>query len=261
MEVVRLLFDTHVHLNARQFNDDYDDVIQRAFKAGVTRMVVVGFNEETIPPAIQLAEQYDHIYAAVGWHPVDAIYFKDEHIDYLRRWSEHEKVVAIGEMGLDYHWDTSPKDVQATAFRKQIQLAKQLHMPIIIHNRKATEDVLRILREEKAEEIGGIMHCYSGTVEQIDECLQMNFYISLAGPVTFKNAKEVKEVAEHVPLERLLIETDAPYLAPHPYRGKRNEPAYVRKVAEEIARIKQIDIERVAEITTQNALQIYRINE
>lgn len=256
-----MLFDTHVHLNARQFKEDREEVIERAFAAGVTQMVVVGFNDETIPLAIEIAETHDSIYAAVGWHPVDAIYYKRHHFDYLKKLSAHEKVVAIGEMGLDYHWDTSPKEVQETVFREQIRLAKEVDMPIIIHNRDATEDVIRILEEENAAEVGGIMHCYSGSVDQLQPCLAMNFYISLAGPVTFKNAKEVKEVAKHIPLNRLLIETDAPYLAPHPYRGKRNEPAYVTKVAAEIASLRDIDYEEVCRITTENAMDVYRINE
>ena len=256
-----MLFDTHVHLNARQFKKDKEEVIERASEVGVNRMVVVGFNDETIPLAIEIAEQYDSIYAAVGWHPVDAIDYEDKHLDYLRSLSHHEKVVALGEMGLDYHWDTSPKDVQENVFRQQIQLAKEVNMPIIIHNREATEDVIRILQEENAAEVGGIMHCYSGTIEQIQPCLDMNFYISLAGPVTFKNAKEVKKVAQHIPLNRLLIETDAPYLAPHPYRGTRNEPAFVTKVAEEIALLREMDYEELCQITTRNALDVYRIIE
>lgn len=256
-----MLFDTHVHLNAWQFKEDLNEVIERAVEAGVTRMTVVGFDEETIPPAIEIAETYDFIYAAVGWHPVDAIDFKDHHLDYLREYAQHEKVVALGEMGLDYHWDKSPKDVQEKVFRAQIQLAKEVNLPIIIHNREATDDVIRILQEEKAEEVGGIMHCYSGTVEQMQPCLEMNFYISLAGPVTFKNAKLPKEVAKEVPLDRLLVETDAPYLAPHPFRGKRNEPAYVTKVAEAIAELRNMDYETICEITRKNALAIYRINQ
>lgn len=256
-----MLFDTHVHLNAWQFKEDLNEVIERAVEAGVTRMTVVGFDEETIPPAIEIAETYDFIYAAVGWHPVDAIDFKDHHLDYLREYAQHEKVVALGEMGLDYHWNKSPKDVQEKVFRAQIQLAKEVNLPIIIHNREATDDVIRILQEEKAEEVGGIMHCYSGTVEQMQPCLEMNFYISLAGPVTFKNAKLPKKVAKEVPLDRLLVETDAPYLAPHPFRGKRNEPAYVTKVAEAIAELRNMDYETICEITTKNALAIYRINQ
>ncbi|HIV74431.1 MAG TPA: TatD family hydrolase [Candidatus Pseudogracilibacillus intestinigallinarum] len=254
-----MLFDTHVHLNADQFIEDREETINRALEAGVTKMVVVGFDEETIRLAIEIAETYDFIYAAVGWHPVDAIDYKESHLEWLEELTKHEKVVALGEMGLDYYWDTSPKDIQADVFRKQIHLAKKVNMPIIIHNREATADIIKILQEENAAEVGGIMHCYSATREELQACLEMNFYISLAGPVTFKNAKEVKEVAKVVPLDRLLIETDAPYLAPHPYRGKRNEPAYVKLVAEEIARLREMSLEDVSRITTENALKIFRL--
>ena len=256
-----MLFDTHMHLNARQFAEDQEEAIERANSAGVTYMIVVGFDDETIPLAIEIAETYENIYAAVGWHPVDAIHYQERHLDWLQTLTEHPKVVALGEMGLDYHWDTSPKDVQEKVFRQQIRLAKKLDMPIIIHNREATSDVIRILQEENAAEVGGIMHCYSGTVAEVQPCLDMNFYISLGGPVTFKNAHEVKEVAKVIPLDRLLIETDAPYLAPHPYRGKRNEPAYVKLVAEEIARLREIDYEELCKITTRNAFEIFSIKE
>jgi len=254
-----MLFDTHVHLNARQFKEDRQEVIQRALDVGVKQMLVVGFDEETIKLAIEIAEAYDFIYAAVGWHPVDAIDYKAEHLTWLEQLSSHPKVVALGEMGLDYHWDTSPKDIQEDVFRKQIQLAKKVNMPIIIHNRDATEDVIRILQEESAEEIGGIMHCYSATRAELQACLDLNFYISLAGPVTFKNAKEVKEVAKLVPEDKLLIETDAPYLAPHPNRGKRNEPAYVKLVAEEIAHLRGVSYEEICDITTKNAKNLFKL--
>lgn len=256
-----MLFDTHVHLNARQFFDDREETIQRAFDAGVKYMTVVGFDHETIPLAIEIAEQYDTIYAAVGWHPVDAIDMTDKELQWIEELSAHPKVVAIGEMGLDYHWDKSPKDVQKAVFRKQIQLAKKVNMPIIIHNREATEDIIQILKEEEAKEIGGIMHCYNDSSKYIQECLDMNFYISLGGPVTFKNAPLPKEVATVVPSDRLLIETDAPYLAPHPNRGKRNEPAYVKLVAEKIAELREVSFEKIGEITTENALRLFKINQ
>lgn len=254
-----MLFDTHVHLNAWQFKEDRKETIQRAFDAGVRYMVVVGFDHETIPHAIEIAEEYDTIYAAVGWHPVDAIDMTEKELAWIEELSHHPKVVAIGEMGLDYHWDKSPKDVQAEIFRKQIRLAKKRKMPIIIHNREATEDIIAILEEENAKEIGGIMHCYSDSVKYVERCLDMNFYISLGGPVTFKNAPLPKEVAKEVPFDRLLIETDAPYLAPHPKRGKRNEPAYVKLVAEKIAEIRGVTLEVVAEQTTKNAFQVFGI--
>ncbi|MDP1421095.1 TatD family hydrolase [Peribacillus simplex] len=255
-----MLFDTHVHVNAEQFNEDLEDVIERAKEAGVNNMVVVGFDRPTIKRAMELIEAYDFMYAAVGWHPVDAIDMTEEDLQWIEELSNHPKVVAIGEMGLDYHWDKSPKDVQMEVFRKQIRLAKKVGLPIIIHNREATADIVNILKEEEASRVGGIMHCFSGSAETALECINMNFYISLGGPVTFKNAKKPKEVAAAVPLDRLLIETDCPYLAPHPYRGKRNEPSYVKLVAEQIAEIKQLTIEEVSQATTENAKKLFGIN-
>lgn len=254
-----MFIDTHVHLNADQYEDDVEEVISRAVDAGVTKMVVVGFDRKTIHKAMELTERYSFIYAVVGWHPVDAIDCTEEDLKWIERLAAHPKVVGIGEMGLDYHWDKSPKEVQQELFRKQIQLAKKVKLPIIIHNREATADVVRILKEEDAKEVGGIMHCFGGSVETARECIEMNFLISLGGPVTFKNAKMPKEVAQEIPLEKLLIETDAPYLAPHPHRGKRNEPVYVTLVAEEIAKLKEVSIEEVAKVTTKNALKLFTI--
>lgn len=187
-------------------------------------MINIGFNRETIPTTIELAETHDFIYAAVGWHPVDSIHMKPEDLQWIASLCEHEKVVAIGEIGLDYHWDTSPKDVQQRVFREQINLAREVGKPIIIHNRDAHEDVVNILKEERAEEVGGVMHCFSGSWETARQCLDLGFYISLGGPVTFKNARVPKEVLKHVPLDRLLIETDCPYLAPHPNRESATSP-------------------------------------
>ncbi len=254
-----MLIDTHTHLNARQFAEDLETVIENAQRAGVGKMIVVGFDKETISKAVELIEQYEFIYAAIGWHPVDAIDCTNEDLVWIEQLTEHEKVVAIGEIGLDYHWDKSPKDVQQNLFRKQIQLAKKVNLPIVIHNREATGDLISILEEEDASVVGGIMHCFSGSVETAKQCLKMNFLISLGGPVTFKNAKDPKEVAAFVPLDQLLIETDCPYLAPHPYRGKRNEPAYVKLVAEEIAQIKNVAYEEVASATTANAIRLLKL--
>jgi TatD DNase family protein len=222
-------------------------------------MVVVGFDRPTINRALELVEKYDFLYASVGWHPVDAIDMEEEDLQWIEELASHPKVVAIGEMGLDYHWDKSPKSVQQEVFRKQIQLAKRVKLPIVIHNREATQDIVDILREESAQEVGGIMHCFSGSAEVAQQCIDMNFYISLGGPVTFKNAKKPKEVAKEIPLDNMLVETDCPFLAPHPYRGKRNEPAYVRLVAQKIAEIKEISVEEVEEITTKNAKRLFGI--
>lgn len=254
-----MLIDTHAHLNAPEFAEDQDEVIARARENGVSAIVNIGFNAETIPTCLELAEKYDFIYAVVGWHPQDAKDFRDEHLDWLAELSRHPKVVGIGEMGLDYYWDTSPKDVQAEVFRKQIRLARQLQLPIIIHNRDAHQDIITILREEKAEEVGGIMHCFSGSWETAKMALDMNFSISFGGPLTFKNARVPKEVAVQVPLDRLLVETDCPYLTPHPYRGKRNETGYVRFVCEEMARLHEKSYEEMAAITAENAKRVFRL--
>lgn len=254
-----MYIDTHVHLNADQYENDVEEVIARALDAGVSKMIVVGFDRKTINRAMELTERYPFIYAVVGWHPVDAIDCTEEDLKWIESLAAHPKVVGIGETGLDYHWDKSPRDIQQEVFRKQIQLAKKVDLPIIIHNRDATADVVRILKEEDAEKVGGIMHCFGGSVETAKECIAMNFMISLGGPVTFKNAKMPKEVAAEIPLDKLLIETDAPYLAPHPYRGKRNEPVYVTLVAEEIARLKELSVDEVAEATTANALKLFKI--
>nr|WP_058006100.1 TatD family hydrolase [Heyndrickxia oleronia] len=254
-----MLFDTHVHLNDSQYDLDLKEVIQNAQNAGVKKMVVVGFDRPTINRAMELIETYDFLYASIGWHPVDAIDMSDEDLIWIEELTKHPKVVALGEMGLDYHWDKSPKEIQKEVFRKQIRLAKKVKLPIVIHNREATQDIVDILKEEDAQEVGGIMHCFSGSPEIARECINMNFYISLGGPVTFKNAKKPKEVALEIPLNRLLIETDCPYLAPHPYRGKRNEPAYVKLVAEQIAEIKGISFEEVAKQTSLNANKLFGI--
>lgn len=251
-----MLTDTHTHMDHSSFDGDREETIRRAQEQGVTRIVNVGFNRETIPTTLALAERYEAVYAVVGWHPQDAKDMRADDLDWIESLCRHEKVVAIGEIGLDYYWDTSPKDVQQRVFREQIRLARRLGMPIVIHNRDAHQDVVGILQEEKAAEVGGIMHCFSGSWETAKQCLDMNFHISFGGPVTFKNAKQPKEVLACVPLERLLLETDAPYLTPHPYRGKRNETGYVRLVAEAAAEIKGMTLEEIAEITTANAVRL-----
>jgi len=255
-----MLFDSHAHLNDAQFDKDREEVIRRAREEyGVSRVVNIGYNRETIRTALALTERYDFIYAAIGWHPHEAKDMTDDDLSWIESMTEHPKVVALGEMGLDYYWDNSPRDVQQEVFRQQIRLARKVGLPIIIHDRDAHEDVLRILREEKAEEVGGVMHCFSGDWAFAQHCLDLNFYIGLGGPVTFKNAKIPKEIAQKVPIDRLLIETDCPYLAPHPHRGKRNETGYVRLVAQTIAELRGMTLEALAEHTTANACRLFGV--
>lgn len=252
-----MLIDTHVHLNADHYDEDLDAVIDRARDAGIEKMVVVGFDRKTIERTMKLIDEYSDVYGVIGWHPVDAVDCTDEDLEWIEELSKHEKIVGIGETGLDYHWDKSPKGIQKEVFKKQIALAKRVNLPIIIHNRESTEDCVEILKEENAGEIGGIMHAFSADENVADEVIGMNFYISLGGPVTFKNAQLPKDIAVHVPLEKLLVETDAPFLTPHPYRGKRNEPSYVKLVAEKIAELRDMPYEAFAKATTENAERLF----
>ena len=252
-----MLIDTHVHLNADHYDEDLDEVIERARTAGVEKMVVVGFDRKTIERTMELIDEHDDVYGVIGWHPVDAVDCTEADLEWIEELSKHEKIVGIGETGLDYHWDKSPKEIQKDIFRRQIALAKRVNLPIIIHNRDSTEDCVEILKEEGPYEAGGIMHAFSADEKTADEVIGMNFHISIGGPVTFKNAQLPKDIAVHVPLNRLLVETDAPFLTPHPYRGKRNEPAHVKLVAEKIAELREISYEALAQATTENAEALF----
>jgi TatD DNase family protein len=255
-----VLFDTHAHLHDPQFDADREEVMRRAREEfGVHAILNVGYNRETIQASLQLAERVDFIYAAVGWHPHEADACTTQDLAWIRQLTRHPKVVALGEMGLDYYRNRSARDRQADIFRQQIAIAKETGLPLIIHDRDAHEDVVQILKEEQADEVGGVMHCFSGDLSMMEACLQLNFYIGLGGPVTFKNAKLPKEIATHVPADRLLLETDCPYLAPHPYRGKRNETGYVRLIAETIAHIRGIDLPELAAFTTMNAKNLFKL--
>jgi len=254
-----MYFDTHAHLDDRQFREDQDQVIARAREAGLELIVNVGYNVASARRTVQLANKYDFIYGTVGMHPHDAKELDGAGLQELKKMAAHPKIVAIGEIGLDYHYNHSPRDVQQRVFRRMIDLAREIKLPIVIHDREAHEDIFRILEEEKAEEVGGVFHCYSGSWPLAKKAVEMGFYISIAGPVTFHNAKKTVEVVKEIPLEHLLIETDCPYLAPVPYRGKRNEPAYVVKVAEMLAQIKGLPLEQVAKTTTENGKRAFGI--
>src|SRR5690625_2316784 len=256
-----MLFDSHVHLNVKQFAEDEAEVIQRAKEHGVSRIAVVGFNHETIAKALELSKSYEGIYPIVGWHPTEAGSYSDEVEEKLIHLLQTEKIVAMGEMGLDYHWMEDPKPVQIEAFRRQIRVAKELDIPITVHNRDSTEDVYQVLKEEHVGDVGGIMHSFNLTPEWQERFLDLGMHISYSGVLTFSNAPEVKESAKVVPLDKVLIETDAPYLSPMPYRGKRNEPSYVRFVAEELAELREMSVEEIAKITTKNANQLFKLTE
>lgn len=255
-----MLFDTHTHLDDQRFDPDREEVIRRAREEfHVRHMINIGYNRETIQSTLQLVEQYDFIYAAIGWHPHDAISCTPDDLKWIRSLTDHPKVVAIGEIGLDYYRNHSPKERQQEVFRQQIRLAREVGLPIIIHNRDADQDIIQILREENAAEVGGVMHCFNGDIAMMNQCLAMNFMIGFGGIVTFKNAKILQEVAIQVPSRTLLLETDCPYLAPHPFRGKRNEPGYVRFVAEKIAELRGTTLKELATKTTENAKRLFQI--
>lgn len=253
-----MLFDSHSHINDKAFAKDLPEVLQRAAEADVTKIAVVGADWESSISAVEFAKTYPQCYAIVGIHPHDADTYCDEMEEAFVRWGKEEgKVVAIGEIGLDYYRDLSPRDVQQIVFRRQIRIALDLGLPFSIHTRDAMEDTMRVLKEEQKGEYRGIFHCFSGSWEQAKLALKLGFHISLAGPVTFPNAPKFAKVAEQVPLERLLIETDCPYLSPQPRRGKRNEPANVRFVAEKIAALRKLDVEEVEAATYQNTCKLF----
>jgi len=254
-----MLFDTHAHLNVKQFSEDEKEVIQRAKDHDVSNIAVVGFDHETIAKAFELSDHYEGIYPIIGWHPTEAGSYTNAVEEKLIDLLQTRNVVAMGEMGLDYHWMEDSKAVQKEAFRRQIRVAKELDIPITVHNRDSTEDVYHVLKEEHVGDVGGIMHSFNLTPEWMERFLDLGMHISFSGVLTFKNAPEVKESAKKVPLDKLLIETDAPFLSPEPNRGKRNEPSYVRFVAEEIAKVRDMSFEEVAEITTTNAKQFFRL--
>lgn len=255
-----MYIDSHVHLDDSRFDLDRDNLIRTLKDNKVELVINIGADEDSSERSVELAHRYENIYAVVGVHPHSAKDLEGRDLSSIIKMLENDKVVAIGEIGLDYYYDNSPRDIQKKWFKEQINLALRLNKPVVIHSRDADKDTFDIIKSGVEEGgLTGVMHCYSGSVELAKEYLKLGFYISLGGPVTFKNARVPKEVAKEVALDRLLIETDCPYLSPEPYRGKRNEPMFVSYVAEEIAKIKGISIEEVAEVTTKNAKKLFGI--
>lgn len=254
-----MLIDSHVHLDKEQFDLDREYLIKSLKSNGIELVVNIGADLKSSIKSVELAKQYENIYATVGVHPHSAKDLTEDMLNQLKDLTKEKKVVAIGEIGLDYHYDNSPRDVQREWFKKQIQLAKELDLPIVVHSREADQDTLAILKEE-SEGLRGIIHCFSSDRAMMKEYIDLGFYIALGGPVTFKKTDELKEVAKLVPIEKLLVETDAPYLAPHPYRGKRNEPMFVKQTAELIAKLKGITIEDLTLQTNRNTKSIFGID-
>ena len=248
------IIDTHTHIYDKQFEDDFDDVMKR-IEDELEGIVSIGFDLESSLKSLELANRYSFVNAVIGVHPVDIKKYNDKVEKELERLALTEKkVVAIGEIGLDYHWMEDPKDVQIAGFRKQMELAERVKKPVVIHTREALQDTLDVLKDYK--NVGGILHCYPGSLEAAKPFLDM-YYLGIGGTLTFKNNKKTKELVKELPLEKIVLETDCPYLTPVPFRGKRNEPIYTKYVAEEVARIKESSVEEVIRVTTENAKKIY----
>lgn len=253
-----MLIDTHAHLDFSQFDNDRSEVIERAFQQGLRAIINIGIDLNTSMASIDLAENHEGLFAVVGYHPHVASQFNTVALTKLQVLARDKHVVAIGEIGLDYYRNRSPQEAQQQAFRQQIRLAKKLRLPIVVHIRQAYEDARTILQEEGASEIGGVLHCYSGDEEMAAWAIRDGFHLSFTGVVTFPRSRALSIAAE-VPLDALLLETDCPFLAPVPHRGKRNEPSYVKLTAQSIAEARSISADRLAERTSQNAVQLFRL--
>jgi TatD DNase family protein len=254
------LVDTHAHLHFPELAADLDGVLERARDAGVIAMVTIGTDRETNPAAVALAESRAGVYATVGIHPHDAAAATEADFEAMERLArDSARVVALGEMGLDFFRNLSPRDVQETVLRRQLGMARRLGKPVVIHCRDAHPEALAILAEERAGEVGGVMHCFSADVEVARRCLDLGLAISLAGPVTYKNAKALPDVARFVPADRLVLETDCPFLPPHPHRGRRNEPAWVAITAARVAELRGVTLESLGELTSENARRLFRL--
>ena len=257
-----MLVDSHAHIGARRFDRDRDKVMERAREAGISLVVDVGSDLESSKTAIGLTKRYDEVYAVIGFHPHNASRMMNGDLEKLAELTQQPKVVAIGEIGLDFYRNLSPRDTQIESFKRQLGLAEKLGLPVVIHSRDAQQEVLSILTDwaghSGQDKPLGVLHCFSGDIELAGRYIEMGFLISIAGPVTYRNSHAV-DIARDVPLEKLVIETDCPYLAPHPYRGKRNEPSYLSFVVEKIGQIRGIPSDLVAEQTADNAIRLFRL--
>ena len=254
-----MYFDSHAHLDDARFEADFDEILAHMRENGVTAMMNIGCDLPSSENSVRLAETYPWVWAAVGSHPDDADHVNEARIAVYREMCKNPRVKAIGEIGLDYHYEDVPRDVQKTAFRMQMALARELDLPVVVHEREAHEDGLRIVDE--FPDVKGVFHCYSGSLEMAKELVKRGWYIGFTGVVTFKNARKAVEVAENIPLGRILIETDCPYMAPEPYRGRRNDPSLVPFVAAKIAQLRGLTPEDIGKATSENARRLFRIEE
>lgn len=255
-----MIFDSHAHYDSSQFDEDRHELLSSMQENDVGCIVNVGADWDSVTEVVELAEKYPFVYAAVGLHPDEVGALNEERFAYMKSQCQKEKVVAVGEIGLDYYWDNEAHDVQKKWFIRQLELARELNLPVIIHSRDAAEDTLKIMKEH-AQGLRGVIHCFSYSKELAREYVKMGFHIGVGGVVTFKNGKKLKEIVEEIPLETILLETDCPYLAPVPFRGKRNSSLYIPYIAEEIAKIKGITYEEVIAQTEQNGKMLFGITD
>lgn len=253
------IFDTHAHYDDEAFDEDRQQLLAQLPAQGIARVVNVGASLNSCKKTLELMEQYDFIYGAIGVHPSETAELNEEHFAWLRQQCLHEKCVAVGEIGLDYYWPEPDATIQKKWFLRQLDLAREIGKPLVIHSREAAKDTLDMMQAEKAGEIGGVIHCYSYSKETARDYLNMDFYIGIGGVVTFQNGRKLKEVVEYVPLDKIVLETDCPYLAPVPYRGKRNSSLYLPHVVDMIAQLKDISPEQVRRQTWENAHALYRL--
>lgn len=254
-----MIFDTHAHYDDEAFDEDREEILTHMRERGVEYIVNVGASIASTAKTLELTEQYPFVYGAAGVHPSETAELTSGDIEWIREIANKEKIVAIGEIGLDYYWPEPDKEIQKKWFKEQLKLAEETGLPIIIHSRDAAADTLEILKEWDAHKIKGVIHCFSYTWEIAREYLAMDYYFGIAGVLTFKNAKKLKEAVMHIPMEKILLETDCPYLAPEPYRGKRNQSEYIFYVAKQLAEIKNLSREEVLEITNKNAKKFYGV--
>lgn len=254
-----MIFESHAHYEDEKFNEDRKELLDSFQEKGVGYVVNVASSLETVEKTIALTKEYDFIYGSVGVHPEECAELKDADMERFQELCKLPKIVAVGEIGLDYYWNEPAPEIQKVWFERQLELARDVKLPVIIHSRDAAKDTLDIMKKHKAEEIGGVIHCFSYPVEIAREFIKMGFYIGVGGVVTFKNSKKLKEVVADTPLERILLETDCPYMAPVPHRGERNNSLNLVYVAEEIARIKEVSYETVVDVTRENAKRMYQI--
>lgn len=255
-----MIFDSHAHYDDEAFDGDREELLSSMEEAGIGRIVNVGASIKGVSDTVKLAGTYPFLYGAVGIHPDHVGELDEEKIEWLRELTQEEKIVAVGEIGLDYHWDIEPREKQKEWFSRQLALSREVSLPVIVHSRDAARDTFDILKAEHAGSAGGVIHCYSGSKEMARDYLELGYYIGIGGVVTFKNAKGIKEVAKYVPLDRILVETDCPYLAPAPNRGKRNSSLYLPYIIEEIAELKGVSSEEVEQKTYENAMRMYGIH-